>query len=279
LRILRYEQPITKPTLHLVAVGVSRYAGIRPLRFARTDAEAFTELFQRRGKTLYRDVVVHPLLDEQATAESIRTTLQRVAGQAAAQDTLLLFLAGHGVLVGQRYYFVPHEFTTTAGKTRDADIREQCLPADVLADFLSSGAALKRLLILDTCASGGVVDLFQVATRGSQELRGEVEALSRSQGIYVLAAASATEEAQEPDSLGHGVLSYSLLAGLKAVDRGPLTGKWVQPRDEVGVASVLEWFGFAANHAPKLTREYCGHEQSIHAASRGNNFPILTIHE
>ena len=64
-------------------------------------------------------------------------------------------------------------------------IRHQGLPADELADFISGGPALKR--VLDTRASGGVVDLFKVKSRNSFAFRGEIERLGRGQGICFLA--------------------------------------------------------------------------------------------
>jgi uncharacterized caspase-like protein len=278
---LRYEKPVDRPLLHLVAVGVSHYAqGSFNLKFARADAEAVAALFTRRGGALYQQPV-RPvrLLDEQATRDNIRKALQEVARKAQPQDTLLLFLAGHGAMVGQRYYFIPHDFQTRPGKTRDEDIRDQGIAADVLADFLSSGPALKRMLILDTCASGGAVELFRVASRNPFALRGEVERLSRSQGIHVLAASAANEEAKEARELGHGVLSYALLAGLKAVPSGPLERTWAQPSGPEQVVDVLQWFGFAAGHVPRLTREFCGQEQNVHTAGRGASFPVLPLVE
>ncbi len=278
---LRYERPMDKPTLYIVAVGVSKYAqAAYKLKFARADAEAIADLFERRGKgTLYKDVKVTLLRDEDATKEKIRKAMEEAAGKAQAQDTLLLFLAGHGALVGQRYYFIPHDFQTHAGKERDDDVRDQGIAADVLGDFLCAGKALKRMLILDTCASGGAVDLFQVATRDPFAFRGEVERLSRGTGVYVLAASAATEEAKEPEKLGHGALSYALLAGLKGVKDGPLERKWAQASGTGQVVDVLEWFGFAAGQVPRLTKEYCGHEQNVHTAGRGTSFPVLPLDE
>jgi hypothetical protein len=275
---VRYEKPLEKAILYLVAVGISQYTeGSFQLKFARTDAEAFIDLFRRRGPALYAEVQVTPLLDADATRANIHKAVQEAAGKARPQDTLLLFVAGHGALAGQRYYVIPHEFRTRPGKTLDQDISEQGVPAEVLAEFLSSGAALKRLLILDTCASGGVVGLFRVGSRNPFGLRGQVERLSRSQGIHIVAAAAATEEAKEPGPLGHGVLSYALLAGLKGVSQGPLQRQWVQASGPEQVVEVLEWFGFAASQVPRLTREFCGQEQNVHTAGKGGSFPVLPL--
>jgi hypothetical protein len=280
VRVLHLEQPLEKPVLHLVAVGISRYAqDTYTLQFARADAEALGDLFRLRGAALYQEIEDHGLFDDQATAEAIRSTVKEAAKAARPQDTLLLFLSGHGAMVGQRYYFIPHEFRPATNAPLDDSIRDQGLPVDVLGDFLAMGSALKRMLIVDTCASGGAVELFQVATRNPFALRGEIERLSRSQGIYVIAASAASEVATEADALGHGVLTYALLAGLKAVKKGPLERTAVQPSNPNQVVDVLEWFSFASGHVPRLTRRFSGREQSVHMAGRGSSFPVLPLNE
>ncbi len=278
VRVLRYEKPLDKPALHVLAVGISHYAeGRYDLKFARADAQAFVRLFDQRGKSLYASVNAIPLLDDQATAAQIRATMGDLARKARSQDTLLFFLAGHGAMVGQRYYFIAHDFQTRADRSRDDDIREQGIPVDTLGDVLSLGPALKRMLILDTCASGGAVDLFRLAGRNAFTFRGEIERLSRSQGVYVISATAATEEAKEAEVLGHGVLTYALLAGLRAVEGGPLERLSVQPSNPNQVVDVLEWFSFAAGHVPRLTRQFCNAEQNVHMAGRGGSFPVLPL--
>jgi WD40 repeat protein len=275
---LRYEKPLDRPVMHVVAIGISKYAeGSFKLKFASADAKAVAQLFESRGKSLYRQVKVTSLVDEDASREKIRDALKSVPQQAQPQDTLVLFLAGHGVMVGQRYYFIPYDFRASKDKKLEDDIRQQGLPADELTDFIGAGTALKRIVILDTCASGGVVSLFKVGSRNPFAFRGEIEKLSRAQGICFLAASSATEEAKEPEALGHGVLTYTLLAGLKAVDGGPLEGKGLQPTGRNQVVEVVEWFSYANGHVGRLTKEYCGQEQNVQMSVQGQSFPVLPL--
>jgi WD40 repeat protein len=277
--ILRYEKLLERPQLHIVAAGISKYAddGLS-LKFAAADARAVADLFQRRGKGrkgLYRDVQAQVLLDGDATAAGVRRAFAQVKEKARPQDTLLVFLAGHGTMIGQRYYFIPHEFKRSDAGMED-DVRRQCLSHDALGDLIEAVPALKRVVIFDTCASGGAVGLART-TRDPFVLQGAVERLGRNRGVFAIAAAASMEEAQEVKELGHGVLSYALLAGLNAVDRGPLQEEWVRPGGDEGVVDVLEWFAFAAGHVPRLTKELCGQEQNVHTAGRGGNFPVLPL--
>ena len=98
-------------------------------------------------------------------------------------------------MIGQRYYFVPRDFRKQAAELDD-DIRKQGLPADEISDYFGRAAALKRILILDTCTLGGALGITQ-ASRSGFALRGAIERLSHTQGVFTIAAASASEEAEE----------------------------------------------------------------------------------
>ncbi len=276
---LRYEKALDKPELYVLAVGVNRYRDeAMSLKFAADDAKALGALFERRGKSLYRAVHVVPLLDDKATRAGIRDALRDIAGRAKAQDTLVVFFAGHGTLVGQRYYFIPHEFHRGDGGEAADDVRRQGLAIDDLGDHLAAVPALKRLLILDTCQSGAAVKM----SRGGRDpfaFRGAVERLGRAQGVFTIAAAAAGEEAKEAKELGHGVLTYALLAGLRAVDGGPLTDQSVRPEGGEAVADVLGWFQFASGQVPRLTKKYFGREQDVQTSGQGTSFPVLPLED
>jgi hypothetical protein len=276
---IRYQRPLEKPELYVLAVGVDRYAqGSMDLRFAGADARALAGLFRRRGKALYRDVHVTELHDQEATRAGIRDALREIAGRAKAQDALVVSLAGHGTMVGQRYYFITHEFRRTEGTALEDDVRAQGMAADVLADELGTVRALKRVMVLDTCNSGGAVGLAR-AGRNPFAFRGAIERLSRATGVFTIAAAASGEEAQEVPELGHGVLSYALLAGLNAVGGGPLADQPLRPGNPERVADVLEWFSFASGQVPRLTRRYFGREQDVQTAGQGSSFPVLPVED
>src|SRR5439155_10222865 len=128
------------------------------LKYAAGDAQALVDVFQKRGPALYGAEQVHTrlLLDNAATTKGIREAIEAEAKATNPQDTLVFFVAGHGMTLGQRYYFLPHEFQLKAERLEDA-IRAQGLPIDALGDELAKAAALKRVVILDTCQSGAAL--------------------------------------------------------------------------------------------------------------------------
>src|SRR5262249_32114776 len=154
---------------------------------------------------------------------------------------LLLFLAGHGTVVGQDYYFLPHDYQPRPMQSREDAIKEQGIATRELSEFLWKGPALYRMLILDTCEAGGAVGRLGGAPDNPFALRQEGEELKR-KGIHILAAAAARQEAKESTALRHGILTYALLAGLRAVDLKPLDDYSVQSSSPDQVVSVGQWF-------------------------------------
>ena len=62
------------------------------------------------------------------------------------KPSAIVFLAGHGTAIGQRYYYVTHEFKRSDAATVDEDIRKQALAGDVLASWLEDIHATKRII-------------------------------------------------------------------------------------------------------------------------------------
>lgn len=272
------DEPSTKADLFVVTVGVNKYAEpALNLESAKLDADSIAKLFDGRGKSLYERVHVSRLFDGDATRESILTTLKEVAKKSRPQDTLVVFFAGHGLTLGQRYYFIPHETDIPAGSGQvDEAVRNQGLPIDVIGDVLLEAPALKRILIFDTCQSGSAVTLGRRG-RNPFAFRGAIERLSHSQGVFILAAAGKGEEAAEVTEYGHGLLTYSLLAALKAVDRGPLKDQWLRPTGDEPVVGVLEWFSYATIHVPQIARNQFGLTQEVQMSGEGASFPLLPL--
>ncbi|NQT14392.1 MAG: caspase family protein, partial [Planctomycetes bacterium] len=209
--VLRYERPLPKPELHLVAVGISRYQEESlALEYARGDAEAMVGLFRERGGSLYENVHVTSLDDDRATRAGILETIRDVSQGTNPQDTLVVYLAGHGTVVGSQYYFLPSDFqpeTDAAGE----DARRQGLPAGDVGEAMATAAALRRLLVFDTGQSGSRISTARTA-RNPFAFRGAIERLSRTEGAFTIAASAVSDEAGEVPQLGHGILTYTLLA-------------------------------------------------------------------
>ncbi|MEQ8791513.1 MAG: caspase family protein [Pirellulaceae bacterium] len=273
---VNYRQAVADSQLYAICVGVSKYAQpAMNLQFAAKDAESLGGLFRERAAALYGKDNVHiaELTDSRGTRESIEHAFKLAAERARPQDTLVVFLAGHGAMVGQRYYFIPHDFHAKQEKVED-DIRDQGIPGDVVDELVSSVPALKRVIIYDTCQSGGALALGY-RTRSGFAFRGALERMARASGSFMIAATSASEEATEIDDLGHGVLTYALLAGAGAVDVGPL--KTQRLKSDGDLVEVRDWFNYAQDKVPLVTKTFLGQEQFVTSSGSGTSFPLLPL--
>jgi WD40 repeat protein len=261
-----FEASVKKPALHVVAVGINQYGGGLKLNYAAKDAKALAELFEVRGQQLFSDVHVRVLSDAKASYKSI---LEALAGiKAAPQDVFVLFLAGHGVTIGQRYYFLPSDFRDDPGTPLDDDVRKSGVPNDELIDRVNKVAALKRIVIYDTCQSGAALGIPGARGVGTAKA---MEAFSRA-GSWLIAASAGNENAHELAELEHGILTYALLAGAAAIKHGPLAERH---HDEQPLITVRGWFGYAQDMVPTLGKDYFGQEQAIEFRASKGNFPVL----
>ena len=265
-----------KGELHLMAIGVNQYrTATMNLKYAARDAQAIADLFTSRGPALFSKLNIRTLVDAQATREGILNAVADTARNAKPEDTLIVFAAGHGAMVGQRYYFLPHDLERKAEMVAD-DIRAGGLPADELGEALAKVPARQRMLILDTCASGGALQL----ARGGVDpfsFRGAIERLGQDGSVFTIAASAAADEAQEIDALGHGLLTYCLLAGLNAVDSGPLAAAGLHGNRPDGLADVLEWFSYASGQVPRVSRDLLGIVQEVQSSGHGASFVVLPL--
>ncbi len=267
----RFDGELPQPELYVLAFGINRYdAGWRPdypdLFFAAGDAEAFSAAVARRAGPLFGKVHVLPVLvNEQATHGRILNAIEQVKSRAQPQDVVLIFAACHGETVGQRFYLLPHDLREpTAGKPAapmvtgfgmrggaaltesQVKVQRNGLAIDELGQALVEVKALRRVLIFDTCSSGSAVSIAGRAQNPFM-FRGDLERLSHAQGIYCLAAAPTGVAAKESEKLGHGVLTYSLLAALGAAKAGPWQG---QPL--AAAVGVRDWLHYAQQRVPVL---------------------------
>lgn len=260
--------------MYVVAVGVSSYAEKRlSLGYPAKDAQALAELLRRRGGKIHDRVDVIPLFDRDATRAIVEDTIRDVAELTRPQDTLVVLLCGQGAMLGGRLYFAPHDLRVGEDRPEDA-LQTRGLAVDDVAEAMGTAQALKRLLIVDAAASGGT---FSGAAKERTEfgLRGAVERLSRSWGVYTLAAVAATERAVECKELGRGVLSYCLLAAAKGLEGGLPDGKPTEPPAPAGAIDVADWLLLAAEQAVAVTEKCAGATPDVHYAAPARGFPIL----
>lgn len=244
---------------YLVAVGINQYKNPRmALTYARPDAQSFIEVMEKKG-TLFKNVELHTLYDQEASRTNILKKLDDLAQKIHPEDVFVFYYAGHGSMVDNQFYFIP----TESLRLYDAgSLKTEAIDATILQDKLKNIRALKQLIIMDACQSGGSVELL--ATRGATEEKA-IAQLSRSAGIHVMASAGSDQFATEFAELGHGLFTYLLLKALQGdADGAPKDGK----------VTIYELKSYLDDQVPEMTRKLKGKPQYPYTFSRGQDFPV-----
>lgn len=238
--------PGDAPRFWMLAVGVNRYAraGMN-LNYAAPDSKALSQFFQSGSRLAFSQGQLRQLTDGQATKGAILQAL-RSFRNAPPQDTIILYLAGHGQPQGSSWAFVAHD--------------GQGISSEEIKAELDALAATRVFVALDTCYAGKALSPLK-AFQGVKSLR----LLARDMGVHVIAATDRDQTAVELSSLGHGLFTYTLLQGL----RGQADGS---PRDSR--VSVLEVLRYVENQVPPLGKRLIGHAQYPTAHSRGTDFAL-----
>jgi WD40 repeat protein len=198
-------------TLYVLAIGVDKYPNLpgHDLRFSSADARVFAEAMKRHVGPQHQRVVSRVLAHgassgDAPTAANILNALG-VLRQTEETDTVLVFVAGHGVNEGPNYRFLPTDAAQQSGGG--------LLPASVIP-WLAFQEAIestkgRRILFLDTCHAGNSYN---------QRLSSD----SYETNVIVYSAARWDQEALERPDLGHGLFTYAVVEGIagKAAKRG-----------------------------------------------------------
>jgi len=224
----------TPRTLHVLAIGIADYqAEAFRLRAAATDARDVASLLYDNASRNYEDVSEPEIiLDRDATRPAILAAIERVAARAQANDTVVVYLAGHGETVARGYTFLPVEVAALTA------IEDQGLSGHALLSALSTIRSDGMMVLIDTCYADAIdKDRLSVMAHDMQS--------------YFLMAAADNEKAQDlaPDSQ-NGVFADALLRGLRgeaalasgevdALTLGLYLTEQIQPRQDGGQTVIF----------------------------------------
>ena len=245
-----------RPRMYVLALGVNTYRmKDYQLRYAVKDAQEFAEALKVVGSTLFAEVSVMPLLNEQVNEENIAAAFDKIAAEAKPTDVFVLFVSGHGRSVAGRYYYYPQNLDFASRQTYQDGIGQ-----DMWQKWLAKVPAQKTLLIFDTCESGAAGRLI----RGTDSVRQTaMDQLQHATGHNLIAAAGSTKPALEGYK-GHGVLTYALLAALTKKEG-------VAGEEKVKVGTLAD---YVDEHVPTITQRVWGEYQKPVRKLSGHDFPI-----
>jgi len=206
-------------TLYILSIGVDKYPklGMRcgepgapkpcDLSVAGADAKAFAKTMAARLGPLHRNVVARVLVNggDEADNPSTANVLDALGTlrKSEPNDTIVLFVSGHGINEGINYRFLPTDAEVIGGRLRPSTV-----VAWVNVQEAIESAKGRRILFIDTCHSGNSYN---------QRLSND----SYAANIVVYAAARWDQVAWEREDLGHGLFTYALVEGVNGAAKTP----------------------------------------------------------
>ncbi len=267
-----------KPVLWTIALGVSEYADSDwNLKYAAKDARDVADRIRSRSVGTYSEIKELVLTDREVTKESLKR-IRRFLSKATVDDTVLLFVAGHGLLDEKYdYYFGTSDVDFTNPSVAGIAFEE-------FEDILAALPCLKKSFLIDTCHAGELdgdeKTALAVARKDSESLgaspqlamhrvgarglfikpiegaRGKSEWYDRLQGLFVdlrrgsgsmiLSSSAGAEYAFESSQQANGLFTYAVLEALD--------GKGEIDLNNDGLVQMSELAGFVKSRVAELSK-------------------------
>lgn len=249
------------PNIYLVSIGINQYKGDKlKLNYASTDAESFASAVTASAIKLLGNahVFTYTFSTEKGnlnwpSKNLIQQKIEEISKTAKADDIFVLFFAGHGVLLsGQKNFFI---LTADASSFELNGVeKDVAISTDELNEWMRKIKANKQLLILDACNSGKALEDIQNQISRRDIPPDQVKALENLKdktGIFILSASASGQSAFEASQFGQGLLTYSLLSGIK-LGTGLKDDKFID---------VTRWFNNASDNVRELAKSIGGRQE------------------
>ncbi|MEZ5039806.1 MAG: caspase family protein [Saprospiraceae bacterium] len=263
------------PHLYALIVGTSDYSGDKlDLTYADKDAAAIYQALQAAGKALFNERTHIQLLSTDATAAggvsnkaNIKKALQDIAQQAKPTDVMAVYFSGHGVTYGQaekvQFYYLTKDIGSD--DLSDPEVRNNyAISTEELTSWLTAIPAQKQVMMLDACNSGKVVEsLVTKKELNSSQIRA-LDRMKDRTGMFVISGSAADKVSYEASQYGQGLLTFSLLQGMKEVSA-----------KNDGDVDVMKLFQYSRDKVPELAKGIGGIQTPMLAfPSDGSSFDI-----
>lgn len=250
--------------LYVLSVGVNAFPNLPAnmhLAYAARDAEEMAKALQTRGAQHFKQAFTRVLSDDSAIKpdrDNILAALEFVQ-QAQPQDTVVVFLASHGLNdAAGNYYFVPRDVARKdVVAVQKGGKGDSMVPWTAFFETLR-GTAGRRILIVDTCYAQRIEGRFEAHSLMKR---------SASSLFPLIVAAKGDEQSQEYAPAKHGLFTHALISAFTPASDAN--------RD--GLVSLKEAFDFAIPLVEKLREKTLGPQtpQLVAPHSLGE-FPLVS---
>jgi hypothetical protein len=198
---IEYKGP-SRPSLYVLAIGVSEYQYAKPLQFAHSDAASFARTVKHGAGDWWEQVETKVVANSQATRSGIEDGIQWLAARMSSSDGRIqsgnvgiIFFAGHGFHSGQ-FYLAPID-------ARRENLEGTCVSAEMIRQVCHDvGGNGKLMVLLDACYSGAL-DLKPLA----EDLRAN--------RVLVMASSTGQQRSWEDPQWQAGAFTKVMIDGLE----------------------------------------------------------------
>jgi hypothetical protein len=229
-------KPVSKR--YALLIGIDHYIENQlELRYCVNDADAMHHCLTTLG---YSAAILHDKCESEEhrpTLFNIRAALAKLKGRFKPDELLLVYFAGHGMLVDGKPYLMARD-------SRSADAKGTGLPLADLEAFMRASGSRRLLLVLDACHAG--VELGRDALPSTRGIDPDFihNAYEIAEGFAVLAGSTAAQKTQDYGAAEHGVFTYYLLKGLSGKADGGVAPKGFVTVDDLKnyvLSAVRTW--------------------------------------
>lgn len=242
-----------------VIIGVEKHEDetIANVKYAQRDAELMARTLQEVGFDKERISLLHdgqpsefqPYLDSFSKLHRVLTHREM-----KADDTVLVYVASHGVVLDGEGYLVPRD--GIRGEFGSATLKPTSFPFNLLRSLLNRCKARNKVLILDCCHAGSFDEdeRFRISESGGDN-------------FYALLSCGQGQTSMGWDEVKQGLFTYFVTEGLK--------GRADQNSD--GLVDAAELHRYVSNEVPRQAAKVENHRQNPYQVSGGQNFPLLAV--
>ena len=226
-----------RPSLYVLAVGISDYPGPLRLNYAAADARELVRTLQARAAPLYERVETRLVTDADATRRGIIAGLSWLKRRVTDRDVAVVFYSGHGDVDDDGiFYFIPV----------DVDISD--LPGTAVhgGQFKTTLAGMRGrvVVLLDACHAGAAEGPRRKGIKAPTDTLVR-ELVSDDYGVVVMGSSTGAEASLESPDVGHGFFTLALSEGL--------TGRADTNRD--GLVYTTELDTYVYDRVKELSRD------------------------
>jgi hypothetical protein len=211
---------------HALLVGVSTYDSdaYQNLAAVRADLHYMRAVLENTEIGMYNECA----LAAEPTRAEMLYAVETFLEARQPSETALLYFSGHGEYCEQdgQLYFLTRD-------TDPADLPGTAVPAEFLERMLQSCRAASKVVLLDCCSSGSVVQGWTAKGPAGEPDRPSPSTLLRPTGVYFITASDALQaaSAMAPPGSGLGTSRFTgeIVEGLR---NGRIKdGGWITPDD------------------------------------------------